>query len=800
MGGYVPGKGRIGFHLTSGAILLASTCLGWSAPANAQEAAQPAPVNSDVIIVTAQKREENLQNVPVSIQAIGTEKLDQLQVQAFNDYVKFLPSVSSQSFAPGASLVYMRGVASGGDGNHSGSLPSVGTYLDEQPITTIQGNLDIHLYDIARVEALAGPQGTLYGASSEAGTIRIITNKPDPAAFEGAMDFEINKIDHGDFGGVAEGFVNVPVSENAAVRAVAWYDRDGGYIDNVHVVRVFPTSGLADDNADLVEDNFNDVETYGARVALGIDLDENWTVTPAIMGQKQKSHGSFAFDPDLRELNVARNRDEFSNDRWFQAALTIEGRIGNFDLVYAGSYLKRAINSLTDYADYAYFYDALFGYGAYFYDDNGDLVNPSQYFAGRDRFTKQSHELRLSTPQDKRIRFIGGLFYQRQKHDIQQRYQVDDIGTAIEVPGWPDTIWLTKQDRIDRDYAAFGELAFDLTERLTLTGGLRFFKYDNTLIGFFGYGPGYSSSTGVAACIGPATTEGAPCTDLGVLRSDGTVGPRRAKDDGHIHRLNLTWQMTDDHMVYATWSRGFRPGGTNRRGGLFPYLADFLTNYEVGWKTSWADNRLTWNGAVFREDWEDFQFSILGPNGLTEIRNAAQARIRGVETDINWRITDAFRLSGGATYIDSKLTDNYCGFTDAEGNPVTECAAPEAPTGTRLPVTPKFKGNMTARYDFPIGSHDAHVQASVIHQSSAFSDLRLVEREILGKQKGFTTADLSAGIVFGDWRAEAYIVNVFDERGDLLHFTQCAEAVCGGKVYVVPTQPRTFGLKVGRKF
>ena len=139
------------------------------------------------IVVTAQKRTEDLQSVPLSIQAIGTQRLQELNVQRFDDYVRFLPSVSYQTVGPGFAAVYMRGVASGGDGNHSASLPSVGIYLDEQPITTIQGALDVHLYDIARVEALAGPQGTLYGASSQAGTIRIITNRPDPAEFDAGL-------------------------------------------------------------------------------------------------------------------------------------------------------------------------------------------------------------------------------------------------------------------------------------------------------------------------------------------------------------------------------------------------------------------------------------------------------------------------------------------------------------------------------------------------------------------------------------------------------------------------------------
>ena len=200
------------------------------APAPAAEAAPPAQVNEGLdqseIVITATKREENLQNVPISVQAIGMRRLDQLNISNFEQYTKQLPSVSFQTAQPGVTVVYMRGVATGGDGNHSGSLPSVGSYLDEQPITTIGGTLDVHIYDIARIESLAGPQGTLYGASSEAGTIRIITNKPELGKTYGRIDGELNKVDHGGVGGKLEGMINLPIARNIAFRAVGFYQHD----------------------------------------------------------------------------------------------------------------------------------------------------------------------------------------------------------------------------------------------------------------------------------------------------------------------------------------------------------------------------------------------------------------------------------------------------------------------------------------------------------------------------------------------------------------------------------------------
>jgi outer membrane receptor for ferrienterochelin and colicin len=232
-----------------------------AAQAQADQAAQtaqpaqttPRTATLETVTVTAQKRAEDLQKVPISIQAISSETLEQHQVSNFQDYVKLLPSVTFGTAGggvfsgPGFLQVYMRGVASGGDGNHSGSQPSVGVYLDEQPITTITGALDVHMYDIARVEALAGPQGTLYGASSQAGTLRIITNKPDASGFAASAAAEVNVVEDGGIGHVLEGMVNVPIASNAAI-ACGLEPPRRGYVDNVAGTRVFPTRGIVQNN------------------------------------------------------------------------------------------------------------------------------------------------------------------------------------------------------------------------------------------------------------------------------------------------------------------------------------------------------------------------------------------------------------------------------------------------------------------------------------------------------------------------------------------------------------------------
>jgi outer membrane receptor protein involved in Fe transport len=484
----------------------------------------------ETITVTAQKRTENLQEVPISLQVLGTETLEELNIGDFDDFAVLLPSVSIDSGGPGFTRVYMRGVASGENGNHSGPQPSVGMYLDEQPITTIVGALDVHVYDMERVESLAGPQGTLYGASSQAGTIRLISNKPDPTAFAAGYGVEVNTVEHGGNGFVTEGFVNLPINESTALRVVGWDKRDAGFVDNVYGERTFPSSGITDDNADLVNDNYNDYKTIGARAALKIDFNDSWSVTPTIMTQRQKQRGIYGYEEAVGDLEVFQTYPERVEDDWRQLALTVQGKVGNFDLTYAFAHLKRDVEGESDYSDYGYWYDTLFGYGTYFYDDNGDLVNPSQYIQSEDGYRKRSHELRIASPAEDRLRFVAGVFWQQQSHDIQQRYKVDDLASDLSVTGWEDTIWLTKQVRQDHDEAIFGELSYDLTEQFTATVGVRSFKAENSLQGFFGFARGYSSQSsqlperrygeaGCAAVYGDDASQwedfhGAPCNQF----------------------------------------------------------------------------------------------------------------------------------------------------------------------------------------------------------------------------------------------------------------------------------------------
>ena len=795
------------------------------------------------IVITAQKREENLQNVPISVQAIGTRRLDQLNVSNFEDYTKQLPSVSYQTAAPGSTVVYMRGVATGGDGNHSGSLPSVGTYLDEQPVTTIGGTLDVHIYDIARIESLAGPQGTLYGASSQAGTIRIITNKPELGVTSGRVDVELNKVTHGGMGRSIEGMINLPISDRMAFRAVGFYQRDGGYIDNVFGTRTY--LNLNDDgsqagpdfvveNSDLVEKNFNKLTTYGGRAALKIDLNDDWTVTPTVMHQNLKTKGVFFMDEDQDDLNTVRFRDEPARDKFTQYALTIEGKVANFDVTYAGAYMHRPVSSSNDYADYTDTYEAYYIaeygdtcgslVGCQDYTDNaGNNINPIQYIDGSYNYKKLSQELRVASPADQPFRVLVGAFYQRQTNHIVQEYKVDGLADDLSVPGYPGFIWLTKQDRVDRDYALFGEANFDVTPQITLTAGGRYYKFDNTLIGFNGFGPDNppGSTLGYGRCLtvngeqlrddplSPLIEGGVdntPCTNVGVVE-DGELKPKRSKDTGFLHRLNATYRPRDGVMVYGTWSKGFRPGGINRQPIAPSYAPDFLTNYEVGWKTSFGPFR--WNGAIYHQIWDKIQFSFLGENSLTVTLNGRKARINGIESDISY-VAGGLTVNAAAAYTDAKTKGNICNAAPSE----PDCSGLDSGgdpdfvvtrSGTRLPVTPKFKAAITGRYAWPVGPGKAHVQGSISHQSSAGVELRqnvgdgdnpVNPNDAFGRIRASTLVDLYAGFNWSDYNLELFTTNVFDERNEVSRGTACG--VC--RIRIVPGRPRTIGLRAGVKF
>ncbi len=805
--------------LLVGTILASTPALAQSAPAPALSGANAPAAEGNEIVVTAQKRSETLQNVPISIEALSSKKLEDNHVASFDDYARLLPSVSYQSFAgPGQSQIYFRGISSGSEsnGSHAGSQPTSALYIDEIPLTTIAGAVDLHMYDMQRVEALSGPQGTLYGASSLSGTLRLITNKPNPNRFEAGIDVSGTTFAKGanSSGGSIDAFINLPLGHGMALRASGFYERDGGYISNIPGTRTYtvnigpggPAGPLTVSNAAYVKKNFNDVETAGGRAALGIDLDDNWTVTPAVIYQNQKTHGTFLFGPQkgdaivpaVGDLQVQDYSPDYGSDEWTQAALTIHGKLSNWDVTYAGGYFTRHLDVVQDYSDYSVNYqNAGHYYYNSFYTNSGGNLNPGQIYHGHDDYTKLSNELRVSSPSTEPFRITAGLFMQRQTDKIVADYEVAGLaGSASSkyaVHGCGDDVFCTRVYRVDRDYAAFADASYDITSRLTLSGGIRGFNANNSAVGFSGTQSNYNgtSSSGVT-CIAP--TDGfAPCI----------LFHKAADKSGEVHRANLSWKIDGTHMVYATYSTGYRPGGINRFTGVDPYRPDTLTNYELGAKTSWFNHMLTVNVAIYDEEWRNAQFQLTTPNsnGTLSTYNIGSARVRGAEGDFSLNLGQ-ITFSGSGAYTDGKLTSSVCQLAQSGpniGNP--DCTLPKiALSGDSLPIQPKFKGNLTLRYKFDVGKAKAYAQAVVNHQSSVRSALVDADAAAFGPISGFSTVDFALGATVSSWKAEFYVQNAFDQRGILSLNAVCIPSACAQYGRAYPTKPQQFGIKLGEKF
>lgn len=757
-------------------------------PASATSDAGDSPAALQEVVVTATKRSESLQQVPVSLEALTPAFLAQHFVESSDDYIKLLPSVSFQSFGPGQSQIYFRGITTGNDDSHFGSQPASGIYVDEIPLTTIVNTPDLHVYDLSRVEALSGPQGTLFGASSLSGTLRLITNQPDTTQFSAAYDVKGTDYTGHGTGGTVEGYINIPLSSNVAIRLVAFDEHEGGYISNVAKTRVFQLSPGSDPatgdtletNSDAyVKRNFNTVDSHGARAALKVDLNDRWTATPAVIYQHQKVEGDFLENPHLGDLNVADFAPDLNVDDWYLATLTIRGKIANWDVLYAGGYFNRTVNNRHDYSYYTVAYDAR-GSTSYvtFPDGHGGFLDPNQHFTSTDDYTKWSNEFRVSSPIDDRLRFLGGIFSERQSDLGDSNFFVPGLAASggATVPGAGDDIFLIRLNRIDRDFAVFGELAYDILPGLTMTLGGRYFTTDNTLYGF----SGFASDARSPSCVATTSISQVPCVNVN----------SEAKESGETHKANLAWKIDSQRMIYATYSTGFRPGGANRQATVPKYDPDTVTNYEIGWKTTWLDGRLRFNGAVFDEEWNRLQYAYApaGSVGVSAIFNAGKARSYGTEWDVGFRATDELTLSISGTALHASLVQTFCSTTDC------------APAGTRLPLQPNYKVSASARYGFTIGDLKSFLEGDLSAQGRTTSALFAGDEAILGPNGSFATFDLSTGLGRDNWNVEVFAKNVTDKRGVLSKDTYCAITVCGAYALDYVTKPRQIGVKLSQKF
>jgi outer membrane receptor protein involved in Fe transport len=793
------------------ASLIPAMAMAQQAPADTP--APPENTGSGEIVVTATHKSESVQKVAISIVALDPAKLEQHQVANFADFANMLPSVSFSTLGPGRSQPFFRGITAVG-----GAASTVGVYLDDIPITTPGRLPEVHVYDMQDIEALSGPQGTLYGASSLAGTIRMITNKAKIGVTEAGIDTQVDKYGGHGAGAMIEGFVNLPVNSKIAVRLVGFYRYDGGYISNPPASLTYQYSGYTTTNAAISGNNVNPVHEYGTRVSATIEAADDWTITPEFTYQYLDAEGSFNYDPRIGDLQVHDFRPTYDKDGWYQAALTIKGKIADFDVVSATGYFGRKIYNASDYTYYSVTYDKAAVkypqyYGQYtkFLDKNGKVIDPTQQYNSLIKQQKFTQEVRVSVPKSWPFDLTIGGFYQFQKSENNGDYYIQGLGQATGTGAWagfspalntplnPDVLYLVETDVHYKDGAAFAEGSYNITDKLKITGGIRRYVSDDGTVGFGGEWP-------------QAAKAGCWNADPAVVYQKFNDNPRLScinttphfHQVGETHKLSLTYQATPDKMLYATYSTGFRPGGGNRSPRP-NYEADTLSNYEVGFKTRWGGN-FTFNGAIYYEKWNNMQFGVVVPNtqGSTLTLNAGAARVYGTELNAEWKLGH-LTLSASGAYNDAALAKDICDLDPANHNytQLTSCPNPNqiaAPKGTRLPRQPRLKMQSTARYNFMVAGRETFLQGTMFYQTSSTSDVIALNDYLLGDTKGFATFDFSTGVKLEKWTVQAFIQNAFDERGILSKNTFCSIQLCSGSSRSFPIKPQYFGLKVGVKY
>ena len=828
----------------------------------------PVLAQLEEVVVTATKQEASLQDVPVAVSALTEESLNQRGVSNFSDYLIELPNVSAGGAGPGQSTMYIRGVASTTPNlttsGVAGLSPNVALYLDEQPMAQPGRNLDIYIADINRVEVLAGPQGTLFGASSQAGVVRLITNKPDTSGFYGRVQAGASTMKDGEANYNINAMLNIPLSDNFAIRGVVFTDEKGGYIDNVAGTRTAAESArfrpgstirsngtevgfrggfqagadlgrvnfLEANNSAMVEDDFNDTTYSGGRIAAQWDINDNWRISAGAMAQKIESDGTFYTDPNLSDdYQIQRFEKEFVEDEYTNVHWTIEGRIGALEVLYTGAFTERETDQRTDYSDYLFigqyipyyicdYYVSYTGYspaGAGI--PSGTCQPPNLYTTNKVDSEFTSHEIRFTTDQDKRFRITaGGFFSEMELTEMvdfsypgsqlvnawgggyngtglgfaeNSNYPYDGQG-GYKVGAGPyprDTVFRNDILRTDDRMGVFGEVTFDLTDRLSITGGLRWFDYEVDLAGsanssfynmsgtdynkfgtnindlydgdqsirwtysgFFPYedSPVYSPSNLPAA------------DDPNYQRIVNSIyAPDVAEDDGVIGKITLSWRPNDDHLWYATWSEGFRTGLLNRPGGAvqsatgytvpFDVKSDELINIELGWKLDMLDNTLRFNGSVFFLDISDLQTTIFDTSivNLFFSDNAANAEVMGLEGDITWAPTGNLTMGAAFSFLDTEITDTLTPSTDVQ-------------EGLELAYAPEFQGNVWMRYEWTMGNGwMAHVMPSISHSAKSYSDIITINRMDV---PSWTLANVTAGISSDKWMVEAFVTNLTDEQ------------------------------------
>ena len=809
------------------------------------------------IVVTSRKKSESLQDVPLSVSTLTEGALEEVGINTFEDYLLQLPGVTAGGSGPGQNTIYIRGLASTTPNlttaGVAGLAPNVSFYLDEQPLAQPGRNLDVYAADVARIEVLAGPQGTLFGASSQAGVVRMITNKPKQGVTESNFEIEQRFMPEGDTGTKVELMTNVPLGDNTAWRFVAYRDERGGYIDQVagqldasqsarfREGTFIRANGLAvgsaragfQAGADLsgatllpanaiVEDNANGVEYSGFRSTLAHEIGDNLNATLVYAQQTIESDGVFFADPNLGDLEIQRYTQDEIKDSFDNMSLTLEGSIGELEVVYAGAYTDRDTNQMVDYTDYLfvgqylpyYICDYYVTYTTYAPGNvpTGTCGAPNLLVDSYTNTEVESHEIRINADINDNMSLTAGYFMSDTTltelnqfnypgsvgNDITYaaNYALTDTSVSGSInnasPGWysagpfaEPVIFFNDIKRTDEQKGFFGELNIALSDTSELTLGARWYDIEVDFEGsanssfYNGFGAPDTQQFGsnLSAQYAPGNANGYPDT---------------AKTDGVIGKVTYSWNPSDDVMYYVTWSEGFRPGLLNRPVGasnaagtysVKPEVkSDEVTNTEFGWKTILKDGQLRFNGSVFMIDVEGLQSTIFDPSivNLFFSDNAADGDIKGVEGDFTYFANkEGLTVAGAFSLLDTELTRKLVPTDDVI-------------VGSDMAFAPGMQFNLRARQEWGMSNGNiGHAQVQLTHSDDSYSDIMEPNKAL---QNSYTTVDLRFGMSNDEMTAELYIDNVTDERGEI------SNTFVFDRQRVSYIRPTTVGIRYKKNF
>lgn len=741
--------------------------------ASAQEGA--AGDGLEEIVVTAQKREQKLQEVPMAVTAVSGVQLEQQGITQFQDLLRSVPGVTFAGTEPGQSRYAIRGVST------EASSPTVGVYLDDISLVSIStafaGAIDPAFFDFERVEVLKGPQGTLYGGSAMGGAIKYVSRQAviDETSFSTAAGLSTTR--GGDPSYEAEGVANIPlVAEKLALRGGVSYRKTGGYIDNVpngdtevwtRSTTLPPAANQPTRYSTLSnfnQDAANERDLLSVRLSAKYTPTDTLTVVPAVFYQKSEKEGTESFFTNLPEYEASYRFGQPTKDDVSIYSLTITNDFGGATLTSISAYVDRDVNWDRDYSLFI-----------------GNLAAPFfpyDSYNTSDTTTKTfTQELRLSGDAfSGRLQWVGGLYYADQEDRLLQL--VTTVGAGVPFGLGTDVTYFGDQRTDSKQFAAFGELTFEILSNLDLTVGLRYFDQDQTVNAEFdGLFNGGAS----------------------------TVDNKKSSEDGVTPKVSLAWRATPDNLLYTTASKGFRQGGPNRFNTNSPlcapdferlgiervpdsYRPDTLWTYEVGSKNQVLDRRATVNAAVYYTDWSKIQQQVNLPTcGFQFVGNVGAAQIKGAELAIEAAVTDALTLGGTASYTDAEITESAPGVSAQIGQSVLD--------------TPEWMGNVYGDYKFHLSeTMDATLRAEYQYRGSSlrqFDTTMLVSYpngtsgnvpNMTQIQGSYDIVNLNFTVFRGDWQYRLYINNLLDES-PYLDFSRTS-----GESSATPLRPRTVGV------